>query len=94
MPYRAIQHHRGDHAGKPEARNKSGGLPVPVRDGGAQTFAARCPPVAPCHVRRCPGLVDEHQALGVEVGLAHQASRRLRMSGRLCSAACAVSFSA
>ena len=36
-----------------------------VRHGGDQALAAAGPAMAPCHVGPRPGVVDEHQALGV-----------------------------
>ena len=40
-----------------------------VRHADPQTLAARSPSVAAGHVGGGPGLVDEHQALGVETEL-------------------------
>ena len=42
---------------------------VAVRDGGAQSLAARRPTAGAGHVGRGPGLVDKHQAVGVEIEL-------------------------
>ena len=53
----------------PQPGHEGGRLPVAVRDAGAQALASRRPPVASGHVGGGPGLVDEHQALGVEVEL-------------------------
>src|SRR5690606_15391535 len=47
-----------------------GGLPVAVRDADPEPLAAPAAPVAPGHVRRGPCLVDEDQALGIEIDLA------------------------
>ena len=41
-----------------------------VRDSGAQSLTARCPATGAGHVGRGPGLVDEHQAIRIEVELA------------------------
>ena len=43
---------------------------MPMRDGRQQAQAARAPAVAPGHVGAGPGLVEEHQALGIERRLA------------------------
>jgi hypothetical protein len=45
------------------------GFPMPVRHPDPQPAAARRPSVAPSHIRRRPGLVDEHEASRVEVEL-------------------------
>jgi hypothetical protein len=42
---------------------------VAVRDAHAQPLAPRAAPVRARHVRRGPGLVDEHEPPGVEIGL-------------------------
>jgi hypothetical protein len=42
---------------------------VPVRDGGPAAGAARRAAIAPCHLGRGAGLVDEDQPLGIEIGL-------------------------
>src|SRR3954452_2345889 len=41
-----------------------------VRHADPQTSPTRGPSVAPGHVGRSPGLIDEHQPLGIEVELA------------------------
>ncbi len=41
-----------------------------VGNGRPTALAARCSPSQPGHLRGCRGLVDEDQALGVEVDLA------------------------
>jgi hypothetical protein len=43
-----------------------------VRDGGAQALTARCPAMKPRHFGAGAGLVDEHQALRIEVELAFE----------------------
>jgi hypothetical protein len=43
-----------------------------VRDADAQAFAAAAAAVAARHLRRSPGLVDEDQALGIEIKLAFE----------------------
>ena len=58
-----------------------------------QTLPFWGPAVAPRHIGRSPGLVDEDEPVRVEVGRpSNQVSRRVRMSGRSCSEACAVFF--
>jgi hypothetical protein len=62
-----------------------------MRAADTQAFAAAA--VAASHLGRSPGLVEEDQAFGIEIKLAsNQTSRRIRMSGRSYSAACAVFF--
>src|SRR6187401_2963266 len=39
---------------------------MPVRNRSNETFAAQAAPVAPRHVGRRPGFVDEHQVLGTQ----------------------------
>ena len=41
-----------------------------VRDAGPEALALRRPAAQPCHVGRCPGLVDEDEASRVEIELA------------------------
>ncbi len=53
-----------------EPGEEGGCVPVSVGDGHAQAFAARGPAVGAGHVGLGPGLVDEHQPVGVEAGLA------------------------
>ena len=43
---------------------------MPVREAHPQALTPRTAAVAPGHVGRRPGLVDEHQARGIEVKLA------------------------
>jgi hypothetical protein len=62
----AVQHQRRDDALGPQCGDHGGGPPVPVRHGVEHALAARRPAVAPRHVRGGPGLVEEHEARGVE----------------------------
>ena len=64
-----VQHHRRDHAAQPQAGDQRGCLAVAMGKAHAQPGAARTPPVAARHVGGGPGLVDEDQTLGVEIGL-------------------------
>ena len=52
-----------------EGADEGGGFPMAVRDADPQPLAPRAASVAARHVGRGPGLVDEHQALGIEVEL-------------------------
>jgi hypothetical protein len=60
----------GAHAAYGQRADEGGGLPVAMGKAHAQPLAAGCAPVGAGHVRLGPGLVDEHQPLGVEVDLA------------------------
>jgi len=65
----AVEDHRRGHAFEPECADECGGLPVAVRHRGAAAFPARRPAIAPRHLGRGAGLVDEHQTLGREIDL-------------------------
>lgn len=67
---RAVEHHRGDHAGAVQAGDEGRGLPVSVGHARAQSLAAPAATVVTRHVGGRPGLVDEDQAFGIEVELA------------------------
>jgi len=43
--------------------------PVSKGDAGAQALAVTAAAIAPRHVGRCPGLVDEDQLVGIEIEL-------------------------
>ncbi len=43
---------------------------MPVRHAGPQSFTAGRSAIATRHVRRCPGLIDEDELLGIEIELA------------------------
>ena len=66
---RAVEHHRGDHAGIAQARDEGGGFPMAVGHTGAQAFASSAAAMAARHIGRRPGFVDEHEPVGVEVDL-------------------------
>ena len=51
-------------------RDEGGCVPVSMRHGHRQAFAARGPSVGAGHVGLGPSLVDEHQPVGVETRLA------------------------
>lgn len=73
--HRTIQHHWCREAAQAQAGDKGGGLPVAVRDAGAQPLAAGAAPVQAGHLGRGAGLVEEHQLGRVKV--------RLRLEPRL-----------
>jgi hypothetical protein len=54
---------------KRSARDEGRRFPMAVRHAHAQPVAARHPPISARHVGRGPGLVDENEAFGIEVGL-------------------------
>ena len=66
---RTVEDHGGDHAVRAEAGDEGRGLAVAVREPHAQSLAPGAAPVRARHVRRGPGLVDEHELPGVEIGL-------------------------
>ena len=45
-------------------------VPMPVRHTSAQPFTAWCPAIPARHGSRCPGIVDEDQAVRIEIELA------------------------
>src|SRR4051812_40641823 len=59
----------GDEAARGETADEGGALPVAVWHRPVDPLAARAAVVAPRHVGRRPGLVDEHQPLWVPAGL-------------------------
>lgn len=67
---RAVEHHRRDHAGHAQACNQCGRLAMAVWVTHPQPLAPPAAAMAARHVGRRPGLLDEHQPLGVEVELA------------------------
>ena len=66
----AIEAIRGGDAGGAQTGDKSGGFPVTVGHRGQQAQTSGASARAPGHVGCCRGLVEEHQALRVESGLA------------------------
>lgn len=64
----AVEDHRRAHAFEPERADEGGRLPMPVRDRGAAAGAMHRAAIAPGHLGRGAGLVDEHQPFGVEIG--------------------------
>ncbi len=67
---RSIEHHRRDHAGHAQTGYQRGGLAVAVREAHAQPLARWAAPMTAGHVPGSPRLVDEHEALGIEIELA------------------------
>ena len=65
----AVEDHGGGHALEPEGADEGGRLPVPVRDRGTAAGAAFRAAIAPRHLGRGAGLVDEDQPLGLQIGL-------------------------
>jgi hypothetical protein len=66
---RPREHEGCDHAAQAQRGDDGRGFPVAVRHTDAQALAAPGTAMGAGHVGLRPGLVDEHQALGVEVGL-------------------------
>jgi hypothetical protein len=69
---RTVEHERGDHAACGQAGDKGRRFPVAVRNADAQALAAAAAAVGSGHVGGRPGLVDEHETLGVEIELAFE----------------------
>lgn len=65
----AVEHEGRSDPGQAQARHEGCGLPVPVRHACPEPLSSGRPAVAPCHVGRSPGFVDEDKAVGVEVEL-------------------------
>jgi len=62
----AVDHVRGGHAVAAQGSNQRQRLPVAVRNLRDQSLADRGAAVEPGHLRRHRGLVDEHQARGLQ----------------------------
>ena len=69
---RAVEHKGRDHAARGQAGDESRRFPVAVRDADTQAFAAAAAAVSASHVGRSPGLIDEDQAVGIEIKLAFE----------------------
>src|SRR3954463_2627761 len=72
---RPIEHEGRHKAARAQPGHKGGCLPAPVRDTDPKASSPRSPPVAPGHGGGSPGLVEEHQPLGIEVELALEPGR-------------------
>ena len=66
---RAVEHHRRHHAGPAQAGHERGGLPMSMRHAGTEPLPTSAAAIATSRVGGCLGLVDEDQALGIEVEL-------------------------
>ena len=66
---RSIDHAGCDDAVMPQAGDEGQRLPMAVRDLGDERLALVAPSVGPRHIGFRPGLINEHQALGVYVPL-------------------------
>jgi hypothetical protein len=64
-----IEHEGCEHAAQAQRGDGGRGLPVAVRHADAQALPVRGAAMAAGHVGLRPGLVDEDQPRGVEVGL-------------------------
>ena len=64
-----VDHARGGQAVDAQGAHEGQGFPVPVRNLGKQAFAFPAPPAQARHVGLDPGLVDEDQALRVDLAL-------------------------
>jgi len=64
-----IEHCRRGHASKPEAADECRRLPMTVRDRSQTAGAAQGPPAQPGHLGRRAGLIDEDEALRIELCL-------------------------
>ena len=58
------------NTGHAQPRNQRGGFAMAMREAHAQALALGAAAMAAGHVGRGPGLVDEDQALGIEIELA------------------------
>ena len=67
---RTVEQHRCGDAGETKAGDEGRGLPMPLRDAGAQPFALGRPAMEARHIGRGPSLIDEDEALRIELGLA------------------------
>ena len=83
--HRSVEKHRRNEACKREAADKSGGLPMTVRNCGAATLAFGSPATKPRHLRRQAALIDKNQAFGIKIVLAVQPilARGLHIGARL-----------
>jgi len=66
---RAVEDHGRRQAGEAEASDEGRGLPMPLRDAGAQPLALGRPAMEARHVGRRPSLIDEDETLWIEFGL-------------------------
>src|SRR3954454_293426 len=87
---RAVQHEGRHDTARAQPGHKGGCLRAPVADDDPKASPTRSASVAPAHVDRGPGLIDEHQPLGIKVelalkpGLASLANIRPVLLGGMC----------
>ena len=83
--HRAVEDHRRGEAGEPQPGGEGGGLPMAVWHGGPAALPSRRPAAQARHLGGGAGLVDEDQALRVEVELAVEPglARRLDIAALL-----------
>ena len=84
----AVEHHGCGHPLQPKRADEGSGLPMAMGHRSVAALTPRCPAIAPRHLGRGAGLVDEDQSLrlqiapGVEPGLtAAQDVRPLLLAG-------------
>src|SRR3546814_3552401 len=65
----AVEHHRRGHAAGPQSADEGRGLPVAMRHRSPAALAAWRAAAAAGHLCRRPGLVDEHQAIRIQLRL-------------------------
>ena len=65
----AIQDHRRGHAFQPERADEGRGLPMAVRNRCPTAFTTQSSAIAPSHLGRGSGLIDEHQPFGLKIDL-------------------------
>ncbi len=65
----AVEDHGRGHALQSERADEGGCLPVAMGHRCPAAFAARRAAIAPCHLGRGTGFIDEHQPLGLQVAL-------------------------
>jgi hypothetical protein len=88
---RPVDDEGGDHAGVAQAGDEGGGLPMSMRDAHGQTLSARRPAIAAGHVGAS---MNTSRSGSRSSCRSNDAWRRFTTSGRSCSLACAVFFSA
>jgi hypothetical protein len=66
---RTREHEGREHTAQAQCGDDGGGLPVAMRDADPQALSPRGAAMGSRHVGLRPGLVDEDQPLGIEVGL-------------------------
>ena len=65
----AVEHKRRDEASQGQRANECCGLPMAMRHPDPEPLAPRASTMAARHVGGSPGLVDEHEALRLEIEL-------------------------